>query len=167
MPIVTATTTPSTISKNNFYYADRVRSHNFELNNTIMEIRNTAADQYGNYFITQRTPTTIHIQLKLANENRVRNVGIVNRHGRFIEIVRDKARHLFRKGNAYGFNEHLIKTGKTFDSVKLIDDDGVYVFPKTLILEKGQYLFFKEQGFERQLFLNMDVIRQYAVDERI
>lgn len=106
------------------------------------------------------------IQLKLSNEARVRNIGIVNLENRFIEIIRDKNRHLFRKGNAYGFNEHLIKTAKTFDKVKLIDNDGVYVFPKSIILEKGKYLFFKEQGFEKQLFLDMQVISEYRTNDQ-
>ena len=131
-----------------------------------MEVKKTTADQYGNYFITQRTKHSLTIQLKLTNETRVRNIGIVNLENRFIEIVRDKHRHLFRKGNAYGFNEHLIKTAKTFDDVKLIDNDGAYVFPKSIILEKGKYLFFKEQGFERQLFLDMRVISEYRVNDQ-
>ena len=129
-----------------------------------MVIKKTTADQYGNYFITQRTENSILIQLKLANENRVRNIGIVNRHDKFIEIIRDKSRHLFRKGNAYGFNEHLIKTAKTFDNVKLIDGDGVYLLPKSVILEKGRYMFFKEQGFEKQLFLDMDIINEFKIN---
>ena len=129
-----------------------------------MVIKKTTADQYGNYFITQRTENSILIQLKLANENRVRNIGIVNRHDKFIEIIRDKSRHLFRKGNAYGFNEHLIKTAKTFDNVKLIDGDGVYLLPKSVILEKGRYMFFKEQGFEKQLFLDMDIINGFKIN---
>ena len=129
-----------------------------------MVIKKTTADQYGNYFITQRTENSILIQLQLANENRVRNIGIVNRHDKFIEIIRDKSRHLFRKGNAYGFNEHLIKTAKTFDNVKLIDGDGVYLLPKSVILEKGRYMFFKEQGFEKQLFLDMDIINGFKIN---
>ena len=143
---------------------NRVRSNIFAGNNTTMVIKKTTADQYGNYFITQRTENSILIQLKLANENRVRNIGIVNRHDKFIEIIRDKSRHLFRKGNAYGFNEHLIKTAKTFDNVKLIDGDGVYLLPKSVILEKGRYMFFKEQGFEKQLFLDMDIINGFKIN---
>ena len=70
-----------------------------------------------------------------------------------------------RKNNSYGFNEHLIKTGKTFDKIKLIDDGGTYVFPKSEILEKGKYLFFKEQGFEKQLFLPLEEINKFKVQD--
>ena len=83
---------------------------------------------------------------------------------RYIELKRDRSKHLFRKNNSYGFNEYLIRASKTFDNVKLVDDTGTYVFPKTTILEKGSYLFFKQQGFEKQLFLQLDEIEKFKVN---
>ena len=110
-------------------------------------------DEYGNRFEVEEIKGWLSISIKLENNPKAREIGKVNLKERFIEIKRDREKHLFRKNNSYGFNEYLIKTGKTFDKVKLVDDTGTYIFPKETILEKGSYLFFKAQGFEKQLFL--------------
>ncbi len=122
-------------------------------------------DQYGNYFEVEESKGWLSVSIKLEKDVRLREIGKVNLKERFIEIKRNKLKHLFRKNNSYGFNEHLIKTGKTFDKIKLIDDGGTYVFPKSEILEKGKYLFFKEQGFEKQLFLPLEEINKFKVQD--
>ena len=122
-------------------------------------------DQYGNYFEVEESKGWLSVSIKLEKDIRLREIGKVNLKERFIEIKRNKVKHLFRKNNSYGFNEHLIKTGKTFDKIKLIDDGGTYVFPKSEILEKGKYLFFKEQGFEKQLFLPLEEINKFKVQD--
>jgi hypothetical protein len=122
-------------------------------------------DQYGNYFEVEESKGWLSVSIKLEKDVRLREIGKVNLKERFIEIKRNKVKHLFRKNNSYGFNEHLIKTGKTFDKIKLIDDGGTYVFPKSEILEKGKYLFFKEQGFEKQLFLPLEEINKFKVQD--
>ena len=122
-------------------------------------------DQYGNYFEVEESKGWLSVSIKREKDIRLREIGKVNLKERFIEIKRNKLKHLFRKNNSYGFNEHLIKTGKTFDKIKLIDDGGTYVFPKSEILEKGKYLFFKEQGFEKQLFLPLEEINKFKVQD--
>ena len=122
-------------------------------------------DQYGNYFEVDEKKGWLFVHLKLHTNAKSREVGKVNLKERVMEIKRDRERHLFRKNNSYGFNEYLIKEARTFDKIKLIDDLGTYVFPKDLILEKGRYLFFKEQGFEKQLFLQLDEIIGYKVKD--
>jgi hypothetical protein len=120
-------------------------------------------DEYGNRFEVEEIKGWLSISIKLENNPKAREIGKVNLKERFIEIKRDREKHLFRKNNSYGFNEYLIKTGKTFDKVKLVDDSGTYIFPKETILEKGSYLFFKAQGFEKQLFLPLSEINKFKV----
>jgi hypothetical protein len=126
--------------------------------------RKSTLDQYGNYFEVEENKGWLTVSIKLQ-DTRIREIGKVNLKERFIEIKRDKSKHLFRKNNSYGFNEHLIKTGKTFDKIKLTDDGGTYIFPKSEILEKGKYLFFKEQGFEKQLFLSLEEIKKFKIQD--
>ena len=126
--------------------------------------RKSTLDQYGNYFEVEENKGWLTVSLKLQ-DTKIREIGRVNLKERFIEIKRDKAKHLFRKNNSYGFNEHLIKSGKTFDKIKLTDDGGTYIFPKSEILEKGKYLFFKEQGFEKQLFLPLEEINKFKIQD--
>jgi hypothetical protein len=126
--------------------------------------RKSTPDQYGNYFEVEENKGWLTVSIKLQ-DTKIREVGKVNLKERIIEIKRDKAKHLFRKNNSYGFNEHLIKTAKTFDKIKLTDDGGTYIFPKSEILEKGKYLFFKEQGFEKQLFLPLEAINKFKIQD--
>jgi hypothetical protein len=121
-------------------------------------------DEYGNYFETELMKGWLVVSLKLDKEVKSRAIGKIQLNDRYIELKRDRSKHLFRKNNSYGFNEYLIRASKTFDNVKLIDDTGTYVFPKTTILEKGSYLFFKQQGFEKQLFLQLDEIEKFKVN---
>lgn len=127
--------------------------------------KRSTPDEHGNYFEVEEIKGWLIVGLKLESNVKIREIGKVNLKEKFIEIKRNKEKHLFRKNNSYGFNEYLIKTSKTFDNVKLIDDNGTYVFPKNTILEKGKYLFFKEQGFEKQLFLPLEEINKFKVQD--
>lgn len=130
-----------------------------------MQVNNKSTpDEYGNYFETELMKDWLIVSLKLEKESKSRGIGKIHVKERFIELKRDRSKHLFRKNNSYGFNEYLIRASKTFDTIKLIDDVGTYIFPKTTILEKGSYLFFKQQGFEKQLFLQLDEIEKFKVN---
>jgi hypothetical protein len=128
-------------------------------------ITRSTPDEFGNYFEVEEKNGWLTVGIKLKSDKKVREVGKVDLKSRTIEMVRNKERHLFRKNNSYGFNEYLIKTGKTFDTIKLTDDLGTYIFPKKELLEKGSYLFFKQQGFEKQLFLPLEEINKYRVKD--
>lgn len=93
-----------------------------------------------------------------------RMIGTITKSTRTIEMRRKMAIHLFRKGNAYGFNEYILRESKTFDWVRLRDDAGNdWKIPKKFILENGQYLNFKEQGYELQLFVPLEMLEPYRV----
>lgn len=127
-----------------------------------MRTTTTTPDTEGNYFEILNNDETITIILKLKKENKKREIGIISIKERTLYINRSREKHLFRKNNSYGFNDYIIKESRTFDHVRLNDEFITALIPKKVIIEKGNYLHFKEIGFERQLFLSLDEISKYT-----
>jgi hypothetical protein len=128
-----------------------------------MTIRKSPPDEQGNHFVTKESGNVLTICLKLNNETREREIGKVFLKERILEIKRNREKHLFRKNKSYGFNEHVVKTGKTFDKIQLSDEQNTYLFNKELILTKGSYLHFKDLGFEKQLFLPLSEMEKFII----
>jgi len=128
-----------------------------------MTIRKSPPDEQGNHFVTKESGNVLTICLKLNNETREREIGKVFLKERILEIKRNREKHLFRKNKSYGFNEHVVKTGKTFDKIQLSDEQNTYLFNKELILIKGSYLHFKDLGFEKQLFLPLSEMEKFII----
>lgn len=129
--------------------------------NEYKQIRQSPPDKEGNFFRVYQNDKVIVIKLCLAKENREREIGLVNIADKTLQIKRNRAKHLFNKNESYGFNEHIIKTGTTFDNVLLNDEIESWLIPKQYIEENGRYLFFKEQGFEKQLFVSLKEIDKF------
>lgn len=115
-------------------------------------------DKEGNkWFVRQNV-----VILKLANESYERKLGLIF-EGRFI-VYKTREKHLFRNTNSYGFNyeviEELTKQPYYIDYVDLYDDFGMYRVPIQVIKE-GDVMFFKEQGFEIQRFVTLEVLELY------
>jgi hypothetical protein len=125
--------------------------------------RKSPPDEQGNHFVTKESGNVLTICLKLNNETREREIGKVFLKERILEIKRNREKHLFRKNKSYGFNEHVVKTGKTFDKIQLSDEQNTYLFNKELILQKGSYLHFKDLGFEKQLFLPLSEMEKFII----
>ncbi len=108
------------------------------------------------------------IRLQLVNEPHPRKIGKLIESTSILQVNRDYNNHLFRQTNSYGFNETIIRTATKFDKVELIekrgDDTNKYLIPLQVIKEKGTYLNFKQQGFEIQIFLKLDIIQQYKTN---
>jgi len=120
-------------------------------------------DKQGNYFIVEETPGYSSIALKLATESHARTIGKIFHKERYLQIKRIRSRHLFQKNLSYGFNEHLIKNATKFDNVLLIDDNGERLVPVSVIISSGSYLHFKQDGFERQLFVKLKKLDEYLL----
>lgn len=118
-------------------------------------------DTTGN--IIYRLNNTLFIQLK--NEKVPRKIGVINVEEKTLIIKRIENIHLFLKNNSYGFNYTVLSTATTFDKVKLIEkttaETNEYVIPLEEILKKGDFLNFKQQGFELQIFLKKEIIEQW------
>lgn len=83
--------------------------------------------------------------------------------GDVLNVKRDKTKHLMRINNSYGFSDLMIQNLPANCSVKLKDQDGEYLIPRSVFLQKGTYLSFKKAGYETQLFLSLDVIHSYKI----
>lgn len=120
-------------------------------------------DEGHNKLIMKRTEKTKTLYLQLQSYTRKRRLGVVTISTRTITVRRKYYQHLFRKGNAYGFNEFLLKNTKTFDTINLSDEFSDWKIPVKFILENGKHLNFKQQGFELQLFVSLEQIEQFKV----
>jgi hypothetical protein len=134
-----------------------------------METKTTHLDKEGNCFVVKTGKRgAITIYLRLANENNLRELGIVNAKNRTFKITRDPQKHLFLKNHSYGFNEYVIRTAKKFDNIHLVETTGnEYIFPRQLVMDRGDYLHFKTEGYERQLFLQLSELTEYKVNPSI
>lgn len=126
-------------------------------------------DKQGNqllvrgFFDENKEWTFATVHLKLANMSKPRLLGYVDVQDAVLHVTRDSAKHYHYKTKGYGFNWELLNGNlihiKTISM--RIDDDNLYVFPKTLIKDYGTFLNFKQQGFELQRFIRFDLIKRY------
>jgi hypothetical protein len=95
------------------------------------------------------------VLLYLPNETRGREIGWFENHGSSFHCVRIPEKHLLRKTRSYGFNYHFFKNA-SFRSVFIHFPSGETLTTSRLhILRHGKLLHFKEQGFEKQIFLSV------------
>jgi len=88
-----------------------------------------------------------------------RKLGVIDEKNKNLQVFRKRGRHLFKKYNAYGFCYQVIANATKFNSVMLQDEEGMYLIPNKVILEKGDFLYFKTQGYEKQIFLDLEEIK--------
>ena len=125
---------------------------------------NQIQDSKGNSLILENKDKLIFVSLKLSAENKSRMLGTINREKRVIEIKRNSKKHLMYKIGGYGFNHKLLKESKTFDLILLNDENSQWLIPKTFILENGRILNFSQEGFELQIFIPLNKIKDFLVN---
>lgn len=105
------------------------------------------------------------IKLHLASEPHPRKLGKIDEVNKKLIVERNSTKHIFHKLNAYGFNYDLLNTATKFTHVelKITDLKKKYFVPIEEIITKGQFLNFKGQGFEVQIFLSLTIIEQYIL----
>jgi hypothetical protein len=119
-----------------------------------------------NYVLLKQNDKIIKIYLKLL-EHGNKFIGTVTKSTRTIEMKRIESKHLFYKFNAYGFNDYILRTRTTFDWIRLKDDKGNHwKIPVNFILENGKHLNFKQQGFELQIFVPLNMLEQFRVQSK-
>lgn len=99
--------------------------------------------------------------LKLANEKRTRKI-ISFRQGAVINFVKKK--NLFQKGELVGFNYHALHMvldafPRMKDMLVRVGQQSYKVDPAE-ILDRELFLYFKNQGFERQVFFPLAEMRK-------
>ncbi len=127
------------------------------------EISQNLEDKNGNKIMVMKSGNVfLHL-----NQQKRRRIGRIDRTKRIFMCERNRGKHLFRKMNAYGFNEYLISKAKSFDRVLLSDDFAEYLIPISDISLHGRnYLHFQKQGFELQLFIPLEILEKYRKTQK-
>jgi hypothetical protein len=107
----------------------------------------------------------LNLQLK-SEDYKNRRIGTMTLSTKVIKIKRDRSKHLYRIGNAYGFNDYVLRNAKYFDTVWLQDEYQEWKVPVRFILENGKHLFFKQQGFEIQVFVTLEQLNDFKIDTK-
>ena len=131
------------------------------------DVIKSKSDEKGNLLVIRNNGKRILLSLKLVSEKRYRKIGMVNLAQKTFECKRNREKHLFRKGNSYGFNVKLLEDAKLFSQVRLIDNYDEWLIPKQWILDNGKYLFFSSVGFEKQIFVNLVDAEQFKRPAKI
>lgn len=121
----------------------------------------------GHRFEADEKDGFLYITLHLKGKRAGRNIGRVRLADRVLEVSRKRDKHLMLKANAYGFNEYVLREAKRFDKIELTDEYGTYLFSRQLVLDMGKYLHFKEEGFEKQIFLSLNIITNHKIQDAI
>ena len=124
---------------------------------------NSVHDEFGNKLTV--VDNTIYLMLK--GDNKKRQIGRLNTSAKILSLKRDRERHLHYKSNSYGFNYQIIKQGTKFNKVLIADNEFNYLIPKEELLEMGKFMYFKQQGFEKQIFVKLEDLSNYIVGKVI
>jgi len=127
----------------------------------------SVGDEKGNLLVLKNNGKRVIVSLRLIGEgNRCRKVGIINLKQKRIEIRRNRAKHLFRKGDSYGVNYKLINDSTLFDFVSITDEFSRWVVPKQFIIDNGKILNFSNAGvgFEVQTFISLAQMEPFKKD---
>lgn len=107
----------------------------------------------------------LDLYVLLPKEKHRREVGRISISDRQFHIKRHSQKHILRANNAYGMNYQILSEGVLFDTVVIHEEDTGKIFKmdKMFILKDGQFLQFKQQGFERQIFVTKEWLSYYEV----
>lgn len=105
--------------------------------------------------------------LQLRGEQRQRKIGRYVYADHSLHIQRSAEKHLHTKSASYGLNYGILAEKDMFEvhTIYLREtlSNRLYCFPVALVMQAGQFLFFKEQGFELQIFVPVKEIDKYEV----
>lgn len=114
-------------------------------------------DEYGNKVYIRGND--LYLQLENSYP---RKLGTLNRVTRTLNAHRKYGPHLYRMSNSFGFNLKLLETAESFDTIHLTTDrDEIFKIPRAFILDNGHYLHFQQKGFEKQIFIKLEQLKQY------
>jgi hypothetical protein len=120
-----------------------------------------------NYFIISDKKNIIDIWLKLGSEQRKRKLGYINKSTKCFHIKRNRFKHLHLKTNSYGFNEYILNNLTEADTIELEDEQCRWKVPLQYIKDNSFYLYFKNQGFEKQKFVPLETLNNYKLKKII
>jgi hypothetical protein len=114
------------------------------------------------FYDENKTKVGANIHLKLAAEKKQRLIGHYYFADKTLCLKRDSDKHFFRKTKSYGFNWDIINEDFLgVEKIHLTINSTVYIFPKRVVELQGRFMNFKQEGFELQKFLALEIIQQY------
>lgn len=124
-----------------------------------MKKRTIDIDELGNELFTKGKT----IFLKLVEENYSRRIATIRLENESLFMSRQYDKHRHKKSDSYGFNYRVLKMAKHVKYIDLRDEHNVYRIPIDFILSKGEFLFFKQKGFEKQIFVPIPDLKEFLV----
>lgn len=129
-------------------------------------------DEAKNVLLVENSRFGINLFIRLEAEKHRRHIGTIDELNQLMFVEREALKHKMKVNNGYGFNHYILSNTKKFKDVAVIEypdateQCNIYVIPVEVILSNGDFLFFKKQGFEKQIFISKDFMKQYKVDEQ-
>ncbi len=118
------------------------------------------SDKFGNTLY--REGDYIYLDLKLSQGRR--RLGKIDEKKESLITKRVYDRHLFRMANSFGFNSELLRTAEIIKYVIVkTDKEETFAIPIETLFKLGSYLHFKKQGFERQIFITIDDLKNFKI----
>jgi len=120
-------------------------------------------DKEGNILFVDRSG---NFGLQLKKEGRTRDLGFADKQTKSIVRKRQRDKHLLQKAQAYGFNYELIRhlhRERGYLTIILRDEFDEWRIPMAWILDEGEFLWFKGQGMERQIFAVLSKITKFSI----
>lgn len=108
------------------------------------------------------------LSIKLVSEKYPRNMGTYDFRDKTFYCVRDSAKHYHRITKGYAINWTIFED-PVFEIDKIhmvIDDSEHYLFPASVVKDYGKFLNFKQQGFELQRFIPLEIIKRYKINDK-
>jgi hypothetical protein len=104
------------------------------------------------------------IHLRLKGENRPRQLGTLIFSTRTFFCKRNSTKHYHYKTKGYGFNWTILNDPHlSIEKIHMVlDEKEHFIFEKSLIETYGKFLNFKQQGFELQRFMPIEIIREHS-----
>ena len=129
----------------------------------IQKFSQRVGDKFGNFLTIMENGNVFLKLIGMKGKSILgRRIGFIDREKKIFIAPRKREKHLMRKFNAYGFNDRLLRSAKSFTHILLQDEYGEYLFPVADLFTYGKcYLHFKQQGFELQIFLALEHIQRY------
>lgn len=134
--------------------------------NLLGDVDNQGNNLYIRVFYNEnKENVSANIYLKLASENKTRLLGRYDYHNKTLYCSRKMSKHYHYAAKGFGFNSRILDD--PYLSIQrihiLIDEETHYEFPNSLIKNFGRFLNFKQQGFELQKFISLNLIKTHSI----
>jgi hypothetical protein len=116
-------------------------------------------DSVGNRLSAIPHEKMLHLRLKLTTESKPRDIGkLFKRDGKIIYSRYTDEKNIFRKDNSWGLNYKVVETLPDDAEIELKSKLRTYTISSVDAKKSGKK-HFKEQGFELQTFVPLDLWR--------